>query len=437
MQKLTDLLLVLFMAAVLTVSVVRASAASLTYDEAFTYEHFVRTIDDSGIGPFFRSLRYEGESAPTNNHWMNTLLIYASEKIFRVPFNEFVIRLPSLLFFVIFLCEVFRGYRKEYYGGIAVLFLTGNYYLGEFYSLARGYGMAHTLVFTAVLFYIGWKKSEYKKDSDLLLCAVFLALAIFANTVVLFVMPAFGLMWLIRLIEKKDLWRFLKKRWWFVLLFFTYLITTAYFQMLAGGDKFADKKNISFLKAYFGGFLSMFVNKKILMAGGGILLLILAAGAVFLLKKEIEKQDLFLIVLIFTLTDLAASRLLHNEYVAGRFALPFFGLIVLSFSDLFRDALRKLPEAFREKHKAWEKTAGMIAFFLIFAFLILQFGNKMSVTKVRDWPADEKRQEMLLAGYLLYGEYTEIPDDKGSFSDVFYRDKIEQTEEEYRELYGE
>ncbi|MCR5502491.1 MAG: hypothetical protein K6F53_05755 [Lachnospiraceae bacterium] len=449
-DRTEQMVLLLLMVTVFVISVIRAAVSSMTYDEAFTYCRFVRRIDPSSLRAFFDSLKFAGEEAPTNNHWMNTLLIFGADRIFHTAYNEFVIRFPSLLFFAFYLIAVFKGRRKGFYSGITVLFLIGNYYLGEFYSIARGYGMAQTLVFAACLFYLDWKESEYEKDGSLMLCAAFLALGVTANSIVVFILPSFGIFWLIRLIRKKKLKDFLLRRWWFVLLFFAFVGFFALKQMSDAGDKFAEEKQGNFFSEVIGGMIGMFVKKPLLMWGAAILLVLVTALSIFCLRKKVFERDLFWMFVIFLAVDLFASLILHNEYIAGRFTLPFYGMFVLGFSGLFSMAARSLTESGAKtaessgKPGKSEKTVrrifaddrlipavGLILLLILGALYL----NKLNVHTVSEWNFDENRGEKILTGYLINGEYSDVPKETPSFTDVFYREKAEYLKERYAGLY--
>lgn len=437
-------ILLLLMAAVFVIVTVRAAVSSMTYDEAFTYCRFVRRIDPSSLRAFFDSLKFAGEEAPTNNHWMNTLLIFGADRIFHTAYNEFVIRFPTLFFFAFYLATVYHGWRKGYYSGITVLFLIGNYYLGEFYSIARGYGMAQTLVFAACLFYLDWRKSEYEKDGSLMLCAAFLALGVTANSIVVFILPSFGIFWLIRLIRKKKLKDFLLRRWWFVLLFFAFVGFFALKQMSDAGDKFAEEKQGNFFTEVVGGMIGMFVKKPVLMWGAAILLVLITALSIICLRKKVFERDLFWMFVIFLAVDLLASLILHNEYIAGRFTLPFYGMFVLGFSGLISSAIVEIrktaPKGARDKRESVRKllssekllfAAGLIVLLVLGALYL----NKLSVHTVSEWSFDENRGEKILTGYLINGEYSDVPKETPSYTDVFYREKAEFLKEEYRHIF--
>ena len=141
----------------------------------------------------FDTFRYVYNESVANNHWLNTVAIAAAERLIGVSYCEFAIRLPNLVFFAIYCAFVCIGYQKRMFSFLCASFLLLNYYLDEFYGLARGYAMAQTCVFAAAWFYLRWKNSRYRGHGNLIGCALSLMIGTYANTVVFLVFPAFGI----------------------------------------------------------------------------------------------------------------------------------------------------------------------------------------------------------------------------------------------------
>lgn len=114
-------------------SVLRAVTQSVTPGEAWNYDRF--------IGPHWQEslTRFD-----TNNHILNTILVRVSTA--RIHLTELSLRLPSLLFGVLYLLAAYRISRRwfgEQKMFLAVLgLLTLNPLILDAMSEARGYGMA-------------------------------------------------------------------------------------------------------------------------------------------------------------------------------------------------------------------------------------------------------------------------------------------------------
>lgn len=120
----------------------RASITGITYDEAFTYLNYSKSL--SGF------LRIE----LANNHPINSLLIYLFTKLTNQPYNELTIRLPNIIAFAFYLFICYKVSLEFKYPFLTFSLLSLNYYLDEFFGLARGYGISTTFVITALYFYL-------------------------------------------------------------------------------------------------------------------------------------------------------------------------------------------------------------------------------------------------------------------------------------------
>jgi 4-amino-4-deoxy-L-arabinose transferase-like glycosyltransferase len=122
-----------FLWALFAVNVYRAATQSITADEAFTFNRFVRP-------PLKEMLKvYDA-----NNHVLNTLLAKTFLKVLRL--SEFTLRLPSVLCGGLYFWAVYRLARRAFGTGAlllaAVAALALNPLVLDHLSAARGYGMA-------------------------------------------------------------------------------------------------------------------------------------------------------------------------------------------------------------------------------------------------------------------------------------------------------
>ena len=113
-------------------NVYRAVTQSVTPGEAWNYDQY--------IGPgWHESLARFGN----NNHFLNTLLVKTSTA--RIHLTEFSMRLPSLLFGVLYLWAIYRLARRWFGRGAMFLAVVGllalNPLVVDAMSEARGYGM--------------------------------------------------------------------------------------------------------------------------------------------------------------------------------------------------------------------------------------------------------------------------------------------------------
>ncbi len=156
----------------LTYSGFRAHELSFTYDESSTLLEYVG-----------QSYGHIISRAPTaNNHVLNTILIKAFSSF--LPAHELTYRLPNLLahaiymlFSVLLLIRLFPNRNYLVLFGFIVLNL--NPYLIDFFSLARGYGLAAGFTMASLYFVVRWLKT--KKLNWLGLCLATSMLGVLSN----------------------------------------------------------------------------------------------------------------------------------------------------------------------------------------------------------------------------------------------------------------
>ncbi len=156
----------------LTYSGYRAHELSFTYDESSTLLEYVG-----------KSYAHIISRAPTaNNHVLNTILIKALSGF--LPTHEFTYRLPNLLahaMYILFSVQLlFRLYpNRSYLVLFGFIILNLNPYLIDFFSLARGYGLAAGFTLATLYFLVRWL--EAKKLKWLVLCLATSILAVLSN----------------------------------------------------------------------------------------------------------------------------------------------------------------------------------------------------------------------------------------------------------------
>jgi hypothetical protein len=117
----------------------RAAVVPITWDEAFSYLEFTRK---GLLLPFghFRAMA-------ANNHYLNTWLTYLTTGVLGV--SELTLRLPALAAYALFLYYTARlcgELSSPLLRVSAFVVLNGNPYVLDYFSLARGYGLAYGLL---------------------------------------------------------------------------------------------------------------------------------------------------------------------------------------------------------------------------------------------------------------------------------------------------
>lgn len=125
----------------------RAYSLSFTHDESVTYLNFVcSSIEDI--------LTFDGLS-PSNNHLLNSLLMKASASLFGP--KEFFLRLPNLIAHIFYLYATFLvacRLNSPLIGLGGFIILNSNPFLLDFFSIARGYGLALCFLMLSMYYFL-------------------------------------------------------------------------------------------------------------------------------------------------------------------------------------------------------------------------------------------------------------------------------------------
>ena len=178
------------LAGVLAANVYRAATQSIIIDEAFTYQHFV------GV-PFYLVMT----TGHTNHHVLYNLLAKVSTGVFGI--SELTLRIPSLLSGLIYLLAVraivFYAFSTEW-AVAAFALLSLNPFILDYLIAARGYGLALSLLISALWFFL--RSAWYP-------AGICLGLTLAANLGFLF--PVMALGGIVALTQIKEFGRFLER----------------------------------------------------------------------------------------------------------------------------------------------------------------------------------------------------------------------------------
>jgi hypothetical protein len=160
---------------VFAVIVIKAASADLTWDEAWTFLHYGR--DPLG----FTRLDL------ANDHPLNSVLVWASTRL--LGNSELIIRLPNVLAGGLYLAATARLVRGVRLKALAFAVCALQPYLIDYFSLARGYGLAVALVQCGLVagFFAGTGR---RRLATMLGCCVLASFAIFSTVVALYALIA-------------------------------------------------------------------------------------------------------------------------------------------------------------------------------------------------------------------------------------------------------
>lgn len=167
-------------ALVMTYLVLRAAGMAFTWDESFSWLQFVR-------GPDWWPEVNTNMAA--NNHLLNTWLMRLSEQVFGT--SAFALRLPNLLLAVVYVLTAAAFARRQQKASAqwaVFVVLVVHPYLLDFFSIARGYGIAHSFMLAG--FWCLWRWCMTDRWWHLLSGMLLLSVACFANLTQLHVLLA-------------------------------------------------------------------------------------------------------------------------------------------------------------------------------------------------------------------------------------------------------
>jgi hypothetical protein len=313
-EKRFEVFCVIAGGAVFTVAVSRAANTGMTYDEAATYINYVLGGVIKGI--FSRQF--------LNNHILNSVLIRIVCLVTQIKYNEFFIRLPSLVFYAVYIVFSCRAAGLSRYRYFVFVLCVSNYCVNEYFSLARGYGMAASCMLGAFCYFDAWRKNNDEKNLKKFL--LWASLAALANGIALY--SIFCVLAILVFKYRKNPFRLSNLAWFLIFLF------SALFVVIMGrnGRPVASTHNFydSMGPAVFGTLVS---NNSVLTF---LVFAFFLAAAAFVLFKTKFTNDYTLIYLIFMCVSFVSNMIFRKGYPLSREMIPFFPLVVFIMIETLR-----------------------------------------------------------------------------------------------------
>ncbi|MEW6468614.1 MAG: glycosyltransferase family 39 protein [Bacteroidota bacterium] len=337
-DKTTRLILFLAGSFLFLYTALRAYLMSITYDEAYSYLEFARR--DFWVPSEFNYMA-------GNNHLLNTWLMKIAVSLFGL--SEFVIRLPNLMFHLVYLFFsylVVRGSRSSIILVASFLLLNMNPFLLDFFSAGRGYGISMGLMMASLYFLLQYCKSGgWAHAAGSLVC---IAMASIANISMLnFLVVLSGVILLIGLIHAAS-----RKKWTVaghmavIVILCTGLLLWAYLPYVFrirdagtffyGGERDFWNDTMHSLGAamlYDRSYAMVLKLPLIILMAGGV-----AIGLPWLMIRQYRgfrgaETNFFLAILLITLgcalSTVVQHHLLQTKYLLDRTALFFAPLCIL------------------------------------------------------------------------------------------------------------
>lgn len=333
-----------------------------------------------------------------NNHILHTILAKFSMAL--LGKDPWAVRLPSWLFWAVYAYGAWRAgrwlFRNDAPLSLAVFFLLiANPFLLDFFSLARGYGMANALMLNAALFILPHRAADWDRSAALGWSLA--TLAAYANFTLLLFWVAANI-W----IGLRQLDRYLPERAWKPLLSslgiqlvlaaaFGALIYTPINKMQSTNQfvywestGFFENTVVSLVEASrYGSKMidiadSWWASGSVLLIFGSICLLFWLAGRRG--WTYVKARPLFssLCLLLLTIAvNLLQSALLETPYLTGRTALSYYPLFMLV-------GLAALREWWYYNQRYARMATAILA-----GLLLLHLVRTVNLRSVREWWYDQ------------------------------------------------
>jgi len=184
----------------------RSNSLCMTHDESASYNYF-QDVD------VWKSLTDDSVWKSANNHLLNTWLFQKSVAVFGQ--SDWSVRLPNVLAHFLYLVAsifiILQLTHRWSLGVAAWVLINLNPYLLDFFSLARGYGLAMGFTMLSLAFFFAFIKRP--KTSLSLGIFVAVALSVLSNFTQLVYLLALGLAYLLLCLQHEQ-WSFKKTLKW-------------------------------------------------------------------------------------------------------------------------------------------------------------------------------------------------------------------------------
>jgi hypothetical protein len=143
-RTLSGICMLVVAAVLLAYSFLRAYRVPFVHDEATTYLMYIILGPKALLDCYW-----------ANNHFLNTILMYVSSKIFGT--GELALRLPNIAGHAVYILAAYLLVRKRltpFAAVCAFLLLNLNPFVLDLFSLARGYGMGLALMMLSLYFFL-------------------------------------------------------------------------------------------------------------------------------------------------------------------------------------------------------------------------------------------------------------------------------------------
>lgn len=397
---------------IFVIVLVRAATSAITWDEAYTYIAYVKNFSIQQLIDINSNL--------ANNHIMNTIMIVVADRLSGISFNEFIIRLPNIIMLIFYFLGSYMFSKDEKHKYLLFTGLVLNYYVMEFFGLARGYGIACSFIIWMCYFVKKASKNNYD-TKNIFISVIFGLLACYSNTISILALGSICLMYLIQLICKKELVKFIKSNIIKIIPISILLIYIVIFHFIVtGSDKpvfggTGEAKGLTIIGFLEKNFVWMFVENETINIVVSVLIVAYIILSVIFFRKKIIERPFFSIFLILILTLILPSIILQKPYPIERCLIPLWPLVVIGMIDMYSLWIEKINI----------KNSKIITGTII-CLLIVMFFMRINIKETRTWKNNYQVRDVVYNALAEKRTLTqeEYEKNKGYFGLEFYRQKI-------------
>jgi hypothetical protein len=387
-MKLKLIFLFIFLS-VLAYITLRAALLGITYDEAWTLSTFVPlSIQDIFL--------YNPSDA--NNQILNTLLI----KLFFAFGNHslFIARLPNVFAFVVYSYFAFRmtdGSRNIFTGIFLFILLLFNPFVLDFFSLARGYGLAMAFQMGSLYFMMLFgNKLDWKKFAISLLFAMLAVLSNFSFLYFFLSILTVGVgLQLFRIRKNKKIIKVILTAF-FASVLLTAMVALPLTKLINNGGLYYGGSTGFYhdtLVSLFAFILYHPYDTNTARAVLNISLFLLVSIIVLCFIKKQDQDNTFLegkTLMICLLTSIAILINLLNHYITG--TLFLIDRTALFYIPLMTIILIYWIEELQVRKVNWIPTLLLLSLCIL---TIVNFGININFKKTISWPFEAHSEKIL------------------------------------------
>ena len=317
---------------VFTIVLVRAATSAITWDEAYTYIAYAKDFNIQQL--------IDIHSNFANNHIINTIMIAIVDNLCNIPYNEFIIRLPNIIMLIFYFIGSYKISKDEKHKYLLFSGLILNYYVMEFFGLARGYGIATSFTIWMCYFFKKASKNNYD-DKNIFISVIFGLLACYSNTISILSLFTICLIYLIQLIRKKETIKFIKRNIIKIIPIAIFLIYIIIFHFIVtGSDKpvfggTGEAKGLTIVGFLEKNFVWMFVENSVINIAVSIIVLLFIIISTVVFRKQIIEKPFFSAILVLIIALIVPSTILGKPYPIERCLIPLWPLVVLGLVDMY------------------------------------------------------------------------------------------------------